>query len=183
MPERRMAEWQTLCPEREDFDVQETTVQVVHALTGSAIMEIHKSEMDFYANSAFMLAVLFVAAKKLNVPRVCLVLLEPQASSFNTVRCPVLQQIPTEETMEWLCTQDSHCALCGDAGEPNLEYEDACALCAPFCLCLACHVDEGQYKYCLSCLPPELEDRLDAPRKVRLGALKAYWEASEGDLD
>ena len=99
--------------------MNEVSISVVHALTGSPILEVHTSvAVDFSANSTFMLAVLFVVAKKLNVPRVWLVILHPQASSLSRVRLSVLQQIQSDDAMDWLCTEDNHCATCGDVGDP-----------------------------------------------------------------
>ena len=164
--------------------MSETHIEVIHAVTGSAIMQIVIAKaVDFRSNSTFMVAVLFLVAKKLNVPRAWLVLLHPQQISLSTVRVSVVRQSPSEETMQLLCTAENNCALCGDVGDPSLFDSDGCATCRPYCICQACHVHGRRHNYCLACLPADLEQRLDVSRRTRLEALRTYWQGYEGACD
>ena len=68
----------TACRSRYPEAMSETYIEAVQAVTGSPIMQIVTAKpVDLRSNSVFMLAVLFLVAKKLNVPRAWLVLVHP----------------------------------------------------------------------------------------------------------
>ena len=136
--------------------------------------------VDLTSNSPFMFAVLLLVAKKLNIPRAWLVLVHPRQISMSRVRVSVDKQTPSDDTMEWLCTSDYHCAICGDvAADPCLFDSDGCENCNPYCLCQACHVHGSGYNYCLVCIPPALTGELDVWRKTRKDALENYYGEDE----
>ena len=167
-------------PIREDCgtdDKEVQTIDVINAATGSTITTLRTHvPVHLAVNSPFTLAVLFIVAKTLNVPRAWLTILHPLKSA-GQAPFRVLQQIPSEETMSVLCCADYHCAICGDPGDPNLYDYDACVECAPFCLCRACQVQVKKPNYCLACTSSGglTEELCDSP-KDRLAALIGYWE-------
>ena len=154
-------------------------------LTGSPIVEIMIAKpVDLRSNSSFMLAVLFLVAKKLNIPRAWLVLVHPRQISMSRVRVSVDKQTPSDDTMEWLCNSDYHCSICGDvAADPVAMYaddhSDGCENCNPDCICQACHVPGSRYNYCLVCIPFALTKELDVWRKTRKDALENYYGEDE----
>ena len=151
------------------------TIEIINAATGATIMiSEYFMPVDLTPNSTFMLALLFVAAKRLNIPRAWLVVLAPQASAVNWHRVPILRQTPSDETMDALFREDNHCVLCGDPGEPDLYDSDACVACSPLCLCRPCKVQGIEGNYCLACVTPEMAKLLPSQQR-RLEALNAYW--------
>ena len=167
-------------PAKRYIDIQR--IEIIHAISGSSVMEIHRLvKVDFTANSVFMVAVLILAAKKLNVPRAWLSILPPQEGVAASIRLPILMQVPSEETMEWLARDNYTCAVCGDPRDPRLD-DNGCIECSPCWLCRSCHVvvdiNEIQVlKYCLACLPSEMVDDLGEPHRTRLEVLRQYWDS------
>ena len=159
-------------------------IEIIHAISGNFVMEIKtRVEVDVAANSAFMVAVLILVAKEPNIPRAWLSLLPPQDKVAPSIRLPILMEVPSEETMEWLWTQEDTCVICGDPCDPRRYalYDDyACMECRPCCLCRSCHVvvaiDEIRvHTYCLACFPGDMVADLDEPHRTRLQALSQYW--------
>ena len=171
-------------PIREDCgtdDKEVQTIDVINAATGSTITTLRTHvPVDIAVNSTFTLAVLFIVAKKLDCPRAWLAVLHPQKSA-QQASLRVLRQIPSEETMHSLLSADGTCVACGDPGDQDLSDADACVACLPACLCQACHVQVGKKKYCLDCIPAEIQERLNASQKRRLSALTAYRESLESN--
>ena len=158
------------------------TIDIIDAVTDSTITTLRTHvRVELAVNSTFMLAVLFIVAKKLDCPRAWLALVHRQKSA-QQASIRVLRQIPSEEIMHSLCTADEHCAICGDPGDHNLSDADACVACFSCCLCQVCHVQVGKKPYCLACIPAEIKERLHASQKRRLAALTAYWE-HEGECE
>ena len=161
--------------------MSETCIEAVTVVPGLPIVEIMTAKpVDLRSNSPFMLAVLFLVAKKLNIPRAWLVLVHPRQISMSRVRVSVVKQTPSDDTMEWLCNSDYHCSICGDvAADPVAMYaddhSDGCENCNPDCICQACHVHGSGYNYCLVCIPPDLTKGLDVWRTTRKDALETYY--------
>lgn len=159
-------------------------IHLLEGVSGRTLVSMHRS-FEEVRSVEFRHALIYVAARQLFVPSLCIVLIGPLHHD-NVADFYAMVDTPDDASHEYNTCYLHGCVICGDtpdAAGPGCHWtkdEQACFRCEPCTLCDRCRVCvDGEYHICIACLEGNESELLNSMQRTRLEALEMWWSIDD----